>query len=144
MDPLSVTGLELLQGIIDGRFPRPSIFDTIPLRPVEASRGYIKFLAHADERHKNLFGGVHGGYVAAVLDSALGCALQTALDVGVGHAMVDLSVKMLRPIPFDQELIAEGRLLHLSRTIGAVEGTLKNEAGQLFAHGTGTAVVRRP
>jgi uncharacterized protein (TIGR00369 family) len=144
MDPLSVTGLELMQALIDGRFPRPPIVDTIPLRPFEASLGYIKFLAHADERHKNLFGGVHGGFVAAVLDTVLGCACQTALDVGVGHAMVDLAVKMLKPIPFDQELIAEGRLLHLSRTIGAAEGSIKNAAGQLLAHGTGTAVIRRP
>lgn len=143
MDPLSVTGLELMQAIIDGRCPPPSIFDTIPLRPVEASRGYIKFVSHADERHKNLFGGVHGGFIAAVLDSALGCALQSALEVGVGHAMVDLSVKMLKPISFDQELIAEGRLLHLSRTIGAAEGFIRNAAGQLLAHGTGTAVIRR-
>lgn len=33
-------------------------------------------------------------------------------------------------------------MLHLSRTIGAVEGTIENEAGQLFDHGTGTAVGR--
>ena len=144
MDAVSMTGLELMQALMEGRFPRPTIFDTIPLRLVEASRGYVKFLAHADEHHKNLFDGVHGGFVAAVLDSALGCSVQSALDVGVGHAMVDLSVKMLKPIPFDQELIAEGRILHLSKTIGAAEASIKNAAGQLLAHGTGTAVISRP
>ncbi|MBI5015321.1 MAG: PaaI family thioesterase [Deltaproteobacteria bacterium] len=144
MDLLSLTGLELMQALIDGRLPGPSMADTIPQRPVEASRGYIKFLAHADERHKNPFGGVHGGFVATVLDSVLGCAVQTALDAGVGHVMVDLAVKMLKPIPFDEELIAEGRLLHVSRTIGAAEGSIKNAGGHLLAHGTGTAVIRRP
>lgn len=144
MDPSSISGLELMQALIDGRFPHPPILETIPMRIIEASQGHVKFRAHANERHTNLFGGVHGGYFAAVIDTVLGCAVQSALDAGVGHAMVDLSVKMLKPIPFDEELVAEGRVLHLSRRIGAADGSIRNKSGQILAYGAGTAAILRP
>ena len=32
------------------------------------------------ERHLNPLGSVHGGWAATLLDSALGCAVQTLLD----------------------------------------------------------------
>jgi uncharacterized protein (TIGR00369 family) len=51
---------------------------------------------------------------------------------------------MLKAIPLDRELTAEGRVIHLSRTIGVSEGSLKDEEGTLFAHATATcAIIRR-
>ena len=145
MNPLEMTGLELVQAMVDGTFPHPSMADTIPMRAVETRRGYVKFTVRADSRHLNPLGGVHGGFAATVLDSVTGCSLHTLLEAGLGYGTVDLNVKMLKAIPLDEELIAEGRVLHVSRNLGVAEGSLRNGAGTLLAHATCTcAILRNP
>ena len=73
----------------------------------------------ADERHINAFGGVHGGYVASVLDTVLGLTVFVSLDdEQARHTTVDLAVKIVKRLPLHIPLIAEGRLVHMSRSIG--------------------------
>ena len=74
-------------------------------------------------------GGVHGGFAATVLDSVTGCAVHSMLEAGISYGTVGLQVKMLRPVPCDQDLVAEGRAIHLSRNIATSESTLKTHDG---------------
>src|SRR5262249_28422567 len=138
-----LTGLEIIQAFVEGRVPGPSIMETIPMRFAEVQKGQVRFHARADHRHLNPMGGVHGGFAATVLDSVTGCAVHTMLDKGVSYGTVDLNVKMLRPVPRDVDLIAEAKVIHLSRSLGVSEGTLKTEDGKLLAHATASCFVRR-
>ncbi len=137
------SGLEIIQAMISGEFPRPSMADTCPMVFVEARSGAIKFRATADERHLNPMGGVHGGFAATVLDSVTGCAVHTMLEAGAGYGTIDLSVKMLKPIPINTSLLAEGNIIHISRNIGVAEGTIKTEQGVLLAHAIATCWLKR-
>ena len=38
----------------------------------------------------NPMGGVHGGIAATLLDTVMGCAVQTALDAGEAYTTTDL------------------------------------------------------
>ena len=143
MNPAELTGLQLIEGMFDGTFPRASIMDTFPMSFGEVRSGYVRFLARADRRHLNPMGGVHGGFAATVLDSVTGCAVHTMLEAGVGYGTVDLNIKMLKPVPRDVELIAEGHVLHMSRSLGVSEGTLKTAEGTLLAHGMASCFVIR-
>jgi len=143
MDSVEHSGLEIMQAMVAGEFPRPSITDTIPMTFSEARKGYIRFLTKADNRHLNTMGGVHGGFAATVLDSVTGCAVHTMLEAGVSYSTVDLNIKLLRPTPLDIELVAEGKVLHLSRNIGVAEGSIRNAEGTLLAHATATCVLHR-
>ena len=144
MNPLSLSGLELLRAGAAGQLPPPTITQTIPMTVVTVDSGYVKFTARADGRHLNPLGGVHGGFAATVLDSVTGCAVHSMLEAGVGYGTVDLSVKMLRPVPRDVELIAEGRALHVSKTLGVAEGSLKTADGKLLALASATCIIQRP
>jgi uncharacterized protein (TIGR00369 family) len=143
LNPLTMSGIDLMQAMVDGKLPHPSICDTIPMRVVEVGRGYTKFRVRADGRHLNPLGGLHGGFVATVLDSVTGCAVHTTLEAGVGYGTVDLNVKMLRPVPLDQDLLAEGRIIHVSRSLGVAEGSIRDAEGMLYAHATCTCAIRR-
>ena len=99
MNLSEMTGLELVQAMIDGALPHPAMADTVPMRITEAERGRVIFAVRADARHLNPLGGVHGGFAAPVLDSVTGCAVHTMLEAGVGYGTVDLNVKMLRAVP---------------------------------------------
>lgn len=144
MNIREMSGLELIQAMVDGHLPIPSITETVPMRLCEADEGYVKFAAKADGRHLNPMGGVHGGFAATVLDSVTGSAVHTMLAAGISYGTVDLNVKMVRPVPIDVELIAEGRLINLSKNLGVSEGTLKDTEGKLYAHATCTCSIIYP
>ncbi|MBN1473887.1 MAG: PaaI family thioesterase [Syntrophaceae bacterium] len=138
-----LSGLELMQGAMEGRIPPAPISGIVPMKIIEVSSGYIKFFARADKRHINPLGGVHGGFAATVLDSVTGCAVHTMLEAGVGYGTIDLSIKMLKAIPLDKELTAEGKVIHLSKKIGVSEGTLKDADENLYACATATCLIYR-
>jgi uncharacterized protein (TIGR00369 family) len=144
MDISGMTGLEVLNAMAEGKVPPPSISETIPMSGMRFEEGRVTFVARADDRHLNPMGGVHGGFAATVLDTATGLPVHTMLEAGVGYATVDLNVKMLRPVPRDQDLEVEGHVTHISRSLAVSEGTLKTKDGKLLASATATCFLQRP
>ncbi|MFK8984948.1 PaaI family thioesterase [Acinetobacter seifertii] len=142
-NPREMTGLEFLQAMIEGHIPPASISKTIPMQPTEISEGSVTFKAQADLNHLNPLGGVHGGFAATVLDSVTGCAVHTMLPAGVGYGTIDLNVKMCRPIPQNQALIATGKVINLSKNLGISEGKIIDEEGKLYAYATATCMIIR-
>jgi len=139
-----MSGNDLILAMLEGKIPQPPIMDTVPMRITEVSKGIVKFIVKADHRHLNPMGGVHGGFAATVLDSVTGCAVHTMLDAGVGYGTVDLSLKMLRPIPVGVDLYAEGKLINISKSLGVSEGAIKGADGKLYSHATCTCILQRP
>ena len=136
-----MTGLEVLQAMALGELPRASITTTIPMTFVKIEEGRVLFHAIANDSHLNPMGGVHGGFAATVLDSVTGCAVHTLLNAGVGYGTIDLNVKMIRTVPKNEKLIAEGKIINLSKSLGISEGTLKSQDGKLLATATATCMI---
>ncbi|RUU94353.1 PaaI family thioesterase, partial [Mesorhizobium sp. M6A.T.Cr.TU.017.01.1.1] len=84
-DILKYTGLELLQSIVDGKYPAPPISFQLNFTLTEVSEGRAVFRGMPSERHLNPLGSVHGGWAATLLDSALACAVQTLLEKGEAY-----------------------------------------------------------
>ena len=143
LDINTMSGLELLTAMSDGLLPGPSIAETIPMNMDSMQRGIVKFSVKADSRHLNPVGGVHGGFAATVLDSVTGCAVHSTLEAGIGFGTVDLNIKMMRPIPINTTLFAEGRVINISRNLGVSEGDIKDAEGKLYAHATCTCSIIR-
>ncbi|MGC3820008.1 PaaI family thioesterase [Acinetobacter sp. G11] len=143
MNPKEMTGLQLLQAMCDGRIPAPSMSETIPMQPYEVSEGTICFKVKANHHHLNPLGGVHGGFAATVLDSVTGCAVHSMLEAGAGYGTIDLNIKMCRPISQDQQLLAIGKVINISKNLGISEGEIVDENGKLYAHATATCMIIR-
>ena len=74
---------------------------------------------------------MHGGWAAALLDSALGCAVQTTLQKGEAYTTVEFKVNLIRPItPKTGEVVCEGRVVHRGKTLAVSEATLKEQERQ--------------
>ncbi|MFT7775544.1 PaaI family thioesterase [Roseateles sp.] len=142
MNPTALSGLELLQAAIDGKLPRASMSETMGMTGMTAEKGRVTIRARADGRHLNPLGGVHGGFAATILDSATACAVHTMLDAGVSYGTVDLNVKMLRPVPQGDELVAEAEAIHVSRSLGTAEGRLRDSSGRLLATASATCLLK--
>ena len=138
----SRTGLDMIQGMADGRTPRAPIGDVVDMVPVEASVGRMVFQGRPSRRFYNPIGTVHGGWIATLLDSAVGCAVHTTLSPGQGYTTLELKVNYLRAVT-DRTgpLRAEGRVLHVSRQIGLADGRLYDAAGKVYAHATTTCLI---
>ena len=143
MNSFEMSGLELLRAIASGDLPRASMGMTIPMSFAEIEVGHVRMTARASNQHLNPLGGVHGGFAATVLDSVTGSAVHSTLEAGVGYGTIDLQVKMLRPVPRDRDVVADGRTVHLSRNIATSEGTLKSLDGKLLATATATCFLKR-
>ena len=114
---LSMTGLDFLQGVIDGRCPRRRSRRRSAFRSSEVEQGRAVFEGVPQIAHYNPIGIVHGGFAMTLLDSALACAMHTTLDKGEAYTTLEIKVNLVRPLTKETGLVrAEGRVLHRGRT----------------------------
>jgi uncharacterized protein (TIGR00369 family) len=136
------TGLEFLRAIVAGELPQVPIGQTLGFRLVEADKGRVALVGNPDKRAYNLIGTVHGGWTAAILDTAMALSLLTTLDAEQGFTTVDIRVNYLRPLSMETgEVRAEGNLLQAGRRLAYCEARLTDGAGKLIAHGTGSCLI---
>jgi uncharacterized protein (TIGR00369 family) len=136
------TGLETLKAIFAGELPRPPIGDTLDFVPIHMEAGVAVFQGRPQLKHYNPLGSVHGGWFATLLDSALGCAVHSALPAGKGYTTLELKMNIVRALTDAVPLVrAEGKLIHLGRQVATAEARLIGPDGKLYAHGTTTCLV---
>ena len=136
------TGLDFLRRMIAGETGNVPIGDTLGFRVVEAENGRVVLLGRPDERVYNLIGTVHGGWAAAVLDSALALSTLSTLEANQAFTTVDIRINYLRPLTVETgEVRAEGRVLQGGRRLAYCEAKLTDAAGKLIAHGTGSCLI---
>jgi uncharacterized protein (TIGR00369 family) len=143
-DAAAMTGLEQLRAIFDPDRPEraPGIGKTLGFTVVEMEEGRVVFGGHPDESVYNPIGTVHGGYAATLLDSAVGCAVHSALKAGQGYTTLELKVAYHRPLTKDTGPVrAEGKIIQVGRRAAFAEGRLTDLQGRVYATATSTLLV---
>lgn len=136
------TGLEAMQAMLRGELPYPFIADTMDFCLVEASFGRAVFQGTPQLKHYNPLGSVHGGWYATLLDSAVGCAVHTALPADTGYTTAELSINIVRAANAKSgPLRITGTVIHVGRQLATAEGRIVDAAGKLYAHATTTCLV---
>jgi uncharacterized protein (TIGR00369 family) len=139
---LELDGLGQLTAIRNGDLPHPPIMDTLGVTDLRAERGRVVVEMPAAEFHYNPLGGVHGGVISTLLDTAAACAVHSTLAVGEFYTSVDLTVKFLRPVTVDSGLLTcEGTVIQRGRRTALAQAQLTDEAGKLVAHATSTCMI---
>ena len=112
------------------------------LKLVDVSEGRIVFSATADERFYNGLGVAHGGWAATLLDSALGCAINTTQPAGRVFTTLELKVNYTRPITAAVgEVRCEGTVLYVGSRTATADARIVDGGGKLYAHATTTCIV---
>jgi uncharacterized protein (TIGR00369 family) len=138
----SMAGIEFLRAIRDGRLPGPPIAQLMGFALVEVDIGHAVFEIVPGERHYNPIGVVHGGLAMTLLDSAMGCAVQTHMAAGTGYTTLEAKTNLVRAITAQTgKLRAIGRTLHVGKRMATAEGRLEDAAGKLYAHSSTTCIV---
>ena len=141
----NVSGIEYLRAMQSGELPAPPIAVLLGMWISEVSEGRVVFALEAAEYHYNPLGTVHGGVLATLLDSAMGCAVQSTLSAGTSYTTLELKVNYLRPVTTKTGMLyCEGKVIHVGGRIATAESRLTDADGKLYAHGTTTCMVLRP
>jgi uncharacterized protein (TIGR00369 family) len=141
-DVTSQAGIDLLAAIRDGRVPHPPITGVLDFRFTEIEPGRVVVTGYPARRHYNPIGTVHGGWIATLLDSCMGCAVHTTLKAGEAYTSLEIKVNYVKPV-MDRTgpVRAIGRLTSRGRRVGTAEGQLVDANGSVLALGTTTCLI---
>jgi uncharacterized protein (TIGR00369 family) len=138
----SMSGIEFLRAIRDGRLAAPPICSLLGYRLAEVEPGRAVFEVVPGEQHFNPIGVVHGGLAMTLLDSAMACSVQTQIPAGTGYTTLEVKINLVRPITAATGTMrAIGKTIHVGSRVGTAEGRLEDAAGKLYAHGTTTCII---
>jgi uncharacterized protein (TIGR00369 family) len=138
----SMAGLEFLRAMRDGRLPHPPICTLLGYTLTEVEPGHAVFEITAGERHYNPIGVVHGGIAMTLLDSAMGCAVQTTMPAGGGYTTLEAKTNLVRAITSETgRLRAIGRVVYAGKRVATAEARLEDPSGKLYAHASSTCIV---
>lgn len=143
-DPSEMSGIEQLRAIVDDPTRHPGVGTLLGMRYPEIEEGRVTFEVDTRPEFGNPLGTVHGGIIATLVDSAMGCAVHSALPAKVSYTTVELALTYLRAVPYDgRTLRAEGRVIHLGGRIATADGRITDDRGRLVATATTTCMLFR-
>jgi len=138
----SMSGLEFFRRMLAGELPLPPMVALLGLRMTEVDTGRVVFSGKVSEEFYNGLGVAHGGYAATLLDSALGCAINSVMPAGRLFTTLELKINYTRPLRSEAgELRCEARVVHAGARTATSEGRITDADGKLYAHGTTTCIL---
>ena len=138
----AMAGIDFLRAIRDGRLPPAPIAEILGFRLADVEPGRAVFECTPGPQHYNPIGVVHGGLAMTLLDSTMGCAVQSKLAAGTGYTTLEAKTNLVRAITAKTGLLrAIGTLVHLGSRVATAEGRLEDAAGKLYAHATTTCII---
>ncbi|MDI9335770.1 MAG: PaaI family thioesterase [Gammaproteobacteria bacterium] len=142
---LELTGLEMLSQMLAGLGPPPPIGQSLGFLLVAIGKGEAVFQGRPNPQFYNPMGTVHGGWIATILDSCVGCAIHTLVPSGKVHTTAELKVNYVRPITTEPRLVrAYGKVLYSGNKMATAEGKVLDAAGKLYAHASTTCLIFDP
>lgn len=143
-DRPALSGLEQLQLLLAGAVPPVPIAVTLDFHLIELEAGRVVFAGTPSLAVYNPIGSVHGGWIAAILDSACGCAVHSRLRPGQTYTTLELKTVFHRALSADVPVRAEGRVVQIGGRAGFSEAELRGLDGTLYATATSTCLVIQP
>ena len=105
--------------------------------------GQTVWTMKVDERFLNPAGIVQGGFIAAMLDSAMGASAVTgAGKKNISVANTEMKVSFLRPAKLGSTLTCTAQVLKPGSVISFLEAKVTDEAGQLIATASSSDLIK--
>jgi uncharacterized protein (TIGR00369 family) len=138
-----LTGVERIRALHSGALPRPPLMQTLDIAGIEIPEpGSSVVTMQVAGFHYNALGTVHGGVIAALLDTAAGAAVHSTLPAGWGFTSLDLNTKFLRPVTLESGMVrCEGAVINSARSTALAEARLYDERRRLLAHASSTCLL---
>ncbi len=137
-----MAGIDYLRAMGRGELPRAPVAGLIGLELGEIEPGRVTMSLLPGGHLNNPGGTMHGGVIATLLDSVMGCAVHSTVPAGRGYTTLEIKVNYLRAITAATGRITGiGTLVHAGRQVAVAEGRAVDGAGQVYATASTTCLV---
>jgi uncharacterized protein (TIGR00369 family) len=141
---LSMSGLEFMQAMRDGKISRPPISALMNYTVEDIAAGKAVFRGTPEFQHTNPSGGVHGGWYGTLMDTCMSCAVMTVTPKGSVYTTLEYKVNMVGAIPVGREILATGTIEHAGKSTGVARGEIRDaETDRLYATGSATCLIMK-
>ena len=132
--------------MVAGEHKQSPFVEGIGARVEEWREGYVRLALVIEGRHTNPNGVMHGGVITTLMDEALGAVIASVrgLDVmaAAPHATVDMNVSFLSSARPGDDLVVEGRVLKMGRSVAFAEAEARRRGAEaLIAKGRFVFVI---
>lgn len=100
--------------------------------------GSARFEMVVEEIHLRHGGVMHGGVVAALLDTVMGHAAYSLAPKGHAAMTMQLNLNLTGTAKLGDRIVAEATPVNANRRMAVMNGTLRREDGKLLAIGSAT------
>jgi len=102
--------------------------------------GTARFEMDVEEIHLRHGGVLHGGVVAALLDTVMGHAAYSRAPRGHAAMTMQLNLNMTATARLGERIVAEATTVNANRRMAVMNGTLRRIDGKLLATGSATMI----
>ncbi len=139
---LAMAGEDYLAAMRDGAPPPPPAVSLLGITLNTVEPGHVQMTLPSGEHLYNPFGVVHGGMIATLLDTVMGCAVHSTVPQGRGYTTLEIKVSYLRPmLASTGGLVATGQVVHAGRQVSVAEGRAVDAAGRVYATASTTCLM---
>lgn len=139
-----MSGLEYMRKVMSGELPLAPMVKLLGIEFVQIEEGRAVLAATPLPEHENGIGIAHGGLAAALLDSALGCAVNASMPAGKIFTTLEMKIHYTRPITRDTGRVeCTASVVHVGTRSATAEGKIVDAEGRIYAHGTATCMLFR-
>ncbi len=138
----ALAGIDFLRALMAGKIPPPPAIQLLGIELVSVDPGTARMCMPAAEYLFNPLGSVHGGSLATLLDSVMGCAVHATLPLGRGYTTLEFKLNFLRAATERSGLLtAVGQVVHAGRQQAVAEGRLSDASDRLVATASTTCLL---
>jgi uncharacterized protein (TIGR00369 family) len=140
----SMSGLEYIRKLVAGELESSPMARLFNISVVEVEEGRVVVTAEPSLEFENGLRIAHGGFAATVLDTALGCAVNSVMPAGKVFTTLEMKINFTRAVTRKTgTLTCSAAIVHAGARTATAEGRIVDAEGKVYAHGSATFIVFR-
>ncbi len=138
----TMSGLEYMRKIAAGEIESAPMARLLNIRITAVEKGQVVVTGEPAREFENGLQIAHGGFAAALLDTALGCAVNSVMPAGKVFTTLEMKINFTHAVRRDTgTLTCTAEVVHAGSRTATAEGRIVDSAGKLYAHGSATFIL---
>lgn len=139
-----MSGLEYIRKLIAGELESSPMARLLNIHIVEIDEGRAVVTGQPALEFENGLRIAHGGFAASLLDTALGCAVNSVMPAGKIFTTLEMKINFTSAVTRKTgTLSCSAAIVHAGARTATAEGRIVDARGKVYAHGSATFIVFR-
>jgi uncharacterized protein (TIGR00369 family) len=140
----TMSGLEYMRKVVAGEIESSPMAHLLNIRIASVEEGRVVVTAEPSLEFENGLRIAHGGFAATLLDTALGCAVNSVMPAGKVFTTLEMKINFTRAVTRKTgTLTCSATIVHAGARTATAEGRITDADGKIYAHGSATCILFR-